>query len=66
MTQKELNEILHKHKLWLDGDPDETRADLRGTNLRWTDLRGTNLRWTDLSGVDLSGADLRGTEERQT
>ena len=44
MTQEELNEILHKHKLWLDGNPDETKA-----NLRWADLRGADLSRADLS-----------------
>ena len=58
MTQKELNEILHKHKLWLDGNPDETKANLRGADLREADLRWADLRWADLREADLSQADL--------
>ena len=43
-TQGELNEILRKHKLWLDNDPSGARADLTGA-----DLRGANLTGADLS-----------------
>ena len=63
MTQIELNEILRKHKLWMDGDKNGSEADLSGANLRWAnlseaDLSGANLRWADLSGANLSEADL--------
>ena len=45
MTKEELREVLRLHKLWLDGDKNGERADLR---------------WDDLQGADLRGADLRG------
>lgn len=48
ITQDELNEILLKHKLWLEGDSSGVKA-----NLSWANLRGANL-----SGADLSGANL--------
>lgn len=38
MTQTELNEVLRKHVLWLDGDTCGQRADLREANLRGADL----------------------------
>ena len=46
MTSEKLQEILKKHRLWLDGDPKGSKAD----------LSGANLSWADLSGADLSGA----------
>ena len=69
MKQTELNEILRKHKLWLDGDKNGSKADLSKANLRWADLSGVNLskanlRWADLSGVNLSEADLRWADLR--
>ena len=72
MKQTELNEILRKHKLWLDGDKngseanlseaDLSKADLSEADLRWADLSEANLRWADLSGADLSGANLSGAD----
>lgn len=72
MTQEELNEILEKHKKWLNDEDDGERANLRGAylrgddlssaNLRGADLRYANLRRADLRGADLRGANLTGTE----
>ena len=65
IPDESLNEILQKHKLWIEGDPEGTRADLSGANLsranlRWADLSGANLSGAYLSGADLSGAYLSG------
>lgn len=49
MTKKQLNEILDKHKKWINDEPGGEQADLRGADLRGADLRG----------ADLLGADLR-------
>ena len=69
MTTEKLQEILRKHALWLNDEPDGERADLSGVNLcranlyradlRGTDLRMANLCMADLRGVDLYRADLR-------
>ena len=59
MDQKELNNVLAKHKKWLYGEGGE-RADLWGANLQGADLRGANLQRADLWGANLQGADLRG------
>ena len=64
MTQIKLNEILRKHKLWLDGDENGSRAYLRGADLRGADLSGADLSRADLRGADLRGADLRGADLR--
>ena len=72
MDQKELNNILAKHKKWLYDEEggeraDLRRADLQDANLRradlWrADLWRANLRGADLQGADLQDADLRGAD----
>ena len=62
MTQTVLNEILKKHRDWLENKDGGERADLSDANLRCADLRCANLRDADLSGADLSGADLSGAK----
>ena len=53
-------EILEKHKKWLDDEDGGERANLRGANLRDADLRGANLRGANFWDADLRGANLRG------
>ena len=73
MEQSKLNEILEKHKHWINEDcdgwremkadlrrADLCRADLYGANLYGADLRRANLRGADLRGANLYGADLYG------
>ena len=48
MNKDVLNEILKKHKMWLDNENGGTRADLRRA-----DLQGADLRRADLQGADL-------------
>ena len=60
MTKEQLNEILEKHKKWLNDEPGGERANLWGANLRGANLRGADLWGADLWGADLRGADLRG------
>ena len=43
MDQKELDKILELHKMWLWGDANGKRADLRDANLYGANLRGANL-----------------------
>lgn len=52
MTQTELNEILHKHKLWLHGDENGSKANLYGADLRGATLYGANLGRANLSGAE--------------
>ena len=58
MTQKELQEILDKHKKWLNDEDGGERADLSDANLRGAYLIGANLRGADLSDANLRGAYL--------
>ena len=44
MTKEQLNEILDKHKKWINDELDGERADLRGADLRGASLQGANLR----------------------
>ena len=67
MEQSKLNEILEKHKHWVNEDCDgwqEMRANLRGANLHGADLYGADLHGADLYGADLYGADLYGANLR--
>ena len=59
ISKIELQNVLQKHKLWLEGKTDGECADLSET-----DLRGMKLPGADLSGADLSNADLRGVDLR--
>ena len=68
ITKKKLNEILKKHKKWLERKEGGERADLsnadlsnaylNNADLRYADLRNANLRNADLSDADLRYADL--------
>ena len=64
IAKEALNEILRKHALWLLGDPDGERANLREADLGWANLREADLGWADLRGADLRGANLRGADLR--
>ena len=69
MTEKELKEILEKHRKWLSKEEggemaDLGCADLRCANLRCADLRCANLSRVNLSRAYLRGADLRGADLR--
>lgn len=58
MDKQKLDEILKLHEMWLNGDANGKRANLRGANLRGADLRGADLYSTDLDNTDLYGANL--------
>jgi uncharacterized protein YjbI with pentapeptide repeats len=63
ISKEEFQEILEKHKLWLDNKEGGERADLSGVDLSWANLHGVNLAGADLyeanlHGVNLAGADL--------
>lgn len=69
MDKKQLEGVLASHKLWLEGNKDGKRADLRevdlfGAELRGADLQGAYLQEADLRKVDLQGAELRGADLR--
>jgi len=57
-----INEILRKHKLWLNDEDGGERANLQEANLRVADLQGANLRVADLQEANLQGADLQGAD----
>lgn len=69
MKEKELKEILEKHRKWLSKEEGGEMADLGGADLRCANLRCADLRCAYLSRVNLSraylrGADLRGADLR--
>ena len=53
MEQKKLDEILRLHKMWLNGEEEGERANLRDANLQGASLQGTDLRGADLQGAAL-------------
>ena len=59
MKQKELDIILKKHEMWLNGETNGERAALRHANLSDADLRNADLRHADLRNADLRNANLR-------
>ncbi len=65
MNKDVLNEILKKHKMWLDNENGGTRADLRRADLWGADLRRADLQGADLWGADLRRADLQGADLRR-
>ena len=73
-TQQFIDDMLEKHKKWLNDEEGGEKADLsyadlrltnlssadlRSADLRFTDLSYADLRFTNLSSADLSSADLR-------
>jgi hypothetical protein len=69
MTNDELKVVIEKHLLWLQNNPEGSRAFAMGANLREADLtnaylRGANLREADLREADLERADLRNADLR--
>jgi hypothetical protein len=66
ITNRKLNDLLRKHKLWLEDETKGKRADfghydLGSVDLRNKDLRGAYLFNTDYTKADIRGADFRGT-----
>ena len=59
MTQAELNEILRKHKLWLEGKEGGERADMRYADIHRANLQNADMRDADMRGADMQGANLR-------
>ena len=58
ISSNDLKEILRKHVLWLNFDPEGEKADLRGADLKGANLYGADLSEADLSKVDLSKAKI--------
>ena len=58
ITKRELKEILRKHQLWLNEEPDGERANLTEADLTEADLSYANLSGADLFGANLSYANL--------
>lgn len=60
MDEKELQQILERHRKWLRGEEGGEKANLRGADLCGADLREADLREADLYRANLCDADLRG------
>ena len=64
ISNDDLKEILRKHILWLRGDPDGEKANLREADLSRANLSGANLSEANLRGAYLRGAYLYGANLR--
>lgn len=60
MEEKQLKEILEKHKKRLNNEAGGELANLSGVILCRADLSNANLSGANLGGANLSGADLSG------
>ena len=60
ITEEELNEILRKHELWIEGKDGGKRANLNGANLFGANLSRADISAANLSGADISAANLFG------
>ena len=58
MDKEKLNEIIEKHRRWINGEKNGVRADLVGINLRHSDLRHSDLSGCNLNHSDLSGSNI--------
>ena len=61
----DIKETLRLHKLWVEGHPDGSRANLKGANLKGANLKGADLRGAHRYGSTPYGADLRGANLTQ-
>lgn len=59
MEQNELNEIIEKHKKWLNDEEGGEYADMSYADLSGADLRGADLSCANMCHADLSGANMR-------
>ena len=62
IDNNELQEILEKHKLWLQDRIKGKRADLSGADFSEANLKGANLRNADLRNADFSGVNFRNAD----
>ena len=62
ISSGDLKEILRKHALWLNSDPEGESADLTGAKLYEADLRWADLTRAKLYGADLTRAKLYGAK----
>ena len=58
MEREKINEILAKHKKWLNNEEGGERADLSYADLSYADLSYADLRDAELRGAELRDADL--------
>jgi hypothetical protein len=58
-TTEQLDEIIRKHRAWLNDEEGGERANLSSANLSSADLRYADLRYASLRSADLRYADLR-------
>lgn len=58
MTQTELDEVLRKHKMWLDKAEGGERANMQGADMQDADMRGANMQGANMQYADMQGANI--------
>ena len=58
ITDEELQDILAKHKKWLNDEVGGVRADLRNVDLSYADMKSANLQSADLQDATFAHANL--------
>ena len=59
MTQQELNEILRKHKLWLDGKEGGERANMQSAHMRSANMQSANMQSAHMRSADMQCANMQ-------
>ena len=59
MTREGLNEILRKHKLWLDDADGGERADMQDADMQGTDMQDADMQDADMQGAKMQGANMQ-------
>lgn len=69
MTQKEFDEMMRLHEIWLDGEEGGRRAimqgeDLRNVNMNRADMMGVNMQRANTQRADMQDANMWGADMR--
>jgi hypothetical protein len=62
VNEDELETLLSKHRLWIDGKEGGERLDLSGKKLRGADFRNCDLKGSIFGEVEAIGADFSGAD----
>lgn len=53
MTQKEFDEMMRLHEIWLDGEEGGRRANMQGEDLRNVNMNRADMQLANMCGVDI-------------
>ena len=53
MKQKEFDEMMRLHEIWLKGEEGGRRASMQGEDMRGAEMNGANMQRVDMRGADI-------------